>query len=266
MVKCGYVIFCFVLGYFLTFTILALLKVNYYYLYSLIGASVLALCFIPFIIKSKKSNINYDNSNIYKSFFHLSYWQQALKELKKIKNLVMISALIGLVLLTKLITLPSGFADLGISFGYIFLGIGSLLYGPIAGMLMGFLVDNLEFILFPSAYPYFIGYSISSLLSCLIYGLMFYKTKLSFFKVFVSRVFINIFINAILGTIWMGIVANYTSYDMYLTRFIFIALPKNLIYLIPQSIIFFLILKSLSRVFVSLNLMSLEVKENISLF
>lgn len=256
----------FLLGYFSTFTVLYLTKISYYYLWSFIGGAGLLLAAIPLIFIWKRKQFAYDNINTYRTCFHKSYWQSALRELKKLKNLVMISALICLMLLAKLVTLPSGFADLGLSFSYIFLGIGSLLYGPVAGMLMGFLVDNFEFLLFPSGYPYFIGYSISSMLSGLIYGLLFYKTKLSFMKIFTARFLINILINACLGTVWMGIVANYSSIDMYFTRFILVGLPKNLVYLIPQSILLFFMLKALARVFVNINLMRIEVKENIGLF
>lgn len=255
-----------IVGYFSCFTVLYLLDIEYYYWYSFISGTVFLGVAMPFIIKAKSYNIDYDNKTIFKTFFSKTYWKESVKELRKLKNLVMIAALLALMLLTKLITLPSGFGDLGISFSYIFLAIGSLLYGPVAGILMGFLVDNLEFLLFPQAYPYFIGYSISSLLTGLIYGLLFYKTKLSFFKVFLSRLLINLLINAILGTVWMGIVASYSSFEMYLTRFIFIALPKNLVYLIPQSIILYMIFKALSDVFVRTNLMSLEVKQNIHIF
>lgn len=256
----------FILGYFLLFTILYLTKINYYYLWSLIGGFSLLIITIPITLKIKINDINYDNSEVFKTCFHKIYWLKSFNELKKIKNLVMISALIALMLLSKLITLPSGFGLLGLSFSYIFLGLGALLYGPIAGLLMGFLSDNLEFVLFPTGFPYFIGYSISSMLAGFICGILFYKTKLSFFKVFISRFLINILINAILGTIWYGIVANYTNFNMYLDHFLIIALPKNLVYLIPQSILLFLIIKALSRVFVSINLMNLEIKENIKLF
>lgn len=266
MFKVSLGLIVFILGYFSAFTIFYLVNIDFYYLWSFLPAFILLLIVIPFIIKYKRHLINYDNKTIFKTFFSLNYWHEAIKEIKKLKNIVIISALLALMLVAKLITLPSGFGDLGISFSYIFLALGALLYGPIAGMLMGFLVDNLEFVLFPSAYPYFIGYALSSLLTGLIYGLLFYKTKLSFFKIFIARFFINILINALLGTLWMGIVASYTNFEMYFTRFIFIALPKNLVYLIPQSIILYVVFKYLSGVFVKTNLMSLEIKQNIRIF
>ena len=266
MYKLMFSLIVLIIGYFSFFTLFYIINLTNYYYWSFLPAIIILIIFIPFILKHKVTKIEYDNKFVYKNFLSKKYWQEAFSEVKKLKNLVMMAALLSLTLITKLLTLPSGFGDLGISFGYVFLAIGGLLYGPVAGMLMGFLVDNLEFIIFPSAYPYFIGYSISSMLTGLINGLLFYKTKLSFFKIFTNRLLVNFFINAILGTIWMGIVANYHNLDMYFTRFLFIALPKNLVYLIPQSLILFAVFKSLAHVFVRADLMAVEVKENIGLF
>ncbi len=255
-----------ILGYFSFYTIFYLTDISYYYLWSFIPAFLICLLIIPFIIHYHNKEVSYDGNIIFKSFFSKKYWSLASLELKKIKNIVMISILLALSVSSKLITLPSGFGDLGISFSYIFIAIGAMLYGPLAGLLMGFLADNIEFLVYPSAYPYFIGYTISSMLTGLICGLFFYRTKITFFKTFLSRLIINLFINAILGTVWMGIIADYTSFSMYLSRFLLIALPKNLVYLIPQSIVLYAVFKASAKVFVRANMLPLEIKDSISLF
>lgn len=62
-----------------------------------------------------------DNHKIYKSVFHFSYWKQASGFMRSVKNLCMISLLFGMMLLCKLIPIPSGFGSLGIGFTYLFL-------------------------------------------------------------------------------------------------------------------------------------------------
>lgn len=258
-------VFLFLIGYFLLFTILYLLKIDYYYLYSLISGACFLFAGLPFIIRTKHDDI-YDNVTIFKTIFHLNYHKLARNELKKIKNLVMISLIIALMLLAKLIPIPSGFGTLGLSFSYLFFGIGALLYGPYAGIIIGFLVDSLEFLIFPSAYPYFFGYTLSSMLTGFIYGISFYKTRLTFSKVFICRIFVNLLINGILGTIWWGIINSFTTFEQYFIYFISISLVKNLVYLIPQSVLLFILIKALMPVFLRSRMIDEKIASHVTLF
>ena len=87
--------------------------------------------------------------------------------------------LFALMLASKLVSLPSGFGNLGLSFAYLFFSTIGLIYGPIAGLLIGFLSDVLGFFLFDtSGFSFFIGYSIQAMITGLIYGIMFFKTKI----------------------------------------------------------------------------------------
>ena len=93
---------------------------------------------------------------------------------------------------------------------------------------------------------------------------MLYRTKITFAKCLYARIIVNIFVNVILGSMWWAIINSFT-FDAYVTYTVMISLPKNLIYLLPQSIALFLVLKSVLKPIKSFDLMDYRICENISL-
>lgn len=206
-----------------------------------------------------------DNINIFKTPFHKKYWQDSTLFFKKVKNIAFISVLFALMMASKLIPIPSGFGSLGIGFGYLFFAIISACYGPLAGIVIGILSDNLGYFLFPNGYAYFPGYMLDSLLAGFIYGICFYKTKITFTKCLWARVFVNLFINVLIGSFWWKIIYG-LDFSGYISYVFFISLPKNLIYLIPQSIMLYLLFIFISKPLARVGLIDKKVSDNIMLF
>ena len=225
----------------------------------------LALLFI-YSLKHEIKNDNdiYDNNIMYKYPFKKSYWTSATKAFKSIKNLSVISILFALMMVCKAISLPSGFGALGISLTYLFFSVIAMIYGPVAGLVIGFFSDILGFIIFPNGQMFFLGYTIDAMLAGFTYGIFFYKTKLSFSKCLYARIIVNLFVNTILGSIWWSVINKFT-FDAFVTYMTIISLPKNLLYLLPQSILLFIVLKLVSKPICAYGLMDPKIKENISI-
>lgn len=198
------------------------------------------------IFKKNKDleEIPYDNDSIFFTPFHKKYWKDVFKTFKDVRKITGLAMMLSLMLLCKLISLPSGFGNLGISATYIVFAIASMIYGPFAGFVLGILSDTIGYLLFQTAYTWFIGYTIQAALSGLVYGLLLYKTKISYSRCFIARLIVNIILNVIWGSICWGIVSGYTFEQTYSYALIF-SLPKNLIYLVPQSLVLYLLLKAL---------------------
>lgn len=240
------------------------------YIVSLMTSSF--ILFIYLIILSVLSiyNKNYetvnisDNKEIYSTPFHISYWKKALKVFKNVKSLATISVLFALMIVCKFITLPSGFGTLGISFTYLIFSVISMIYGPICGIIIGALSDIIGELMFPSVTGFFIGYTLSSMLAGFTYGIFFYKTKITFAKCLYARIIVNLFINVMLGTIWWSIIYN-LSFDATITYLLTMALPKNIIYLFPQSILLFLVLKYVLKPLRAFNVVDNKIIDNVSI-
>ena len=242
----------------------------------LMGVITLSLFFIIYRSRNKDYFLDIsDNENIFRTPFHKKYWKGQLKIFKNVKDLVIVSMLFGLMLVCKMLPLPSGFGTLGISFTFLFFSVIAMIYGPITGLIIGILSDVLGFFIFPSGGMFFPGYTLDAMMAGFTYGICFYKTKITFTKCLFARLFVNLVINVIFGSLWYMFVyvfinmSNVTFneyFNAYLTYIIAISLPKNLIYLLPQSILLFLVLKALSRPIASVGLIDPKIKDHITIF
>lgn len=219
----------------------------------LFGSLTTAVCFaitITVIILSKNEKSGettadsfYDNIDVYRSPFHLSYWKKSMHFFSSVKNIASIAMLLALMLTSKMLILPSGFGNLGLSFGFIFFSIACILYGPLCGLIVGFLSDILGFFLFDtSGTAFFIGYVFQAMVTGIIYGLMLYRTRLTFFRIFLTRLLIALISNVIVGSLSWGFVAGY-NWEQTFSYMVLLSLPKNLVYLIPQSLLLFVVIR-----------------------
>ncbi len=222
-----------------------------------------------FVLKNKDIEIKYiyNNETIFRTPFHKKYWKYSKGFFNDIKSLVTISILFALMMCSKLIRLPSGFGDLGLSLTFIVYAIICMIYGPIAGLLIGFLSDNFGYFVLGSSGIYFPGYTLDAMLAGFIYGLFFYRTKITFSKCLYARICVNLIINTIFGSLWYCLVfLNGFTLETYLSYMLIISLPKNLFYLLPQSIVLFLVIKTLVKPIYRMNLIEEDISDNVSLF
>lgn len=232
-------------------------------------ASGLLLSIIFCIIFIGKFNMDitheYDNKEIYRTPFHLKFWKDSLKTFKDLKTLVLISVLLALTIISKFIPIPSGFGDLGIGLGYLFLSIACMLTGPIPALMIGALSDILGFFTSSRGGDFFIGYTLQAMLACFSYGLCFYKTHVTFSKVLLARVFVNFICNVLIGSICYGIIYGLNGSALW-TYMVTISLPKNLIYLLPQSLLLYFVIRAVTIPMSAMNLVNTEIADNVSFF
>ncbi len=197
------------------------------------------------VITRKKIVLN-DQNTI--SIFQTNYWKEAKEFVSNPKKIATLAMLFSLLLISKMIKIPSGFSTLGLGFGFIFFSIIGHLFGPIAGLIIGFFSDILGFFLFDtSGYGFFFGYVLQAMISGFLHGLILYKKNPSFFRLFILRLLISLICNIIIGSICQGIVANYT-FDQTITYMLIAVIPKNIIYLIPQTIVLYFLFKALNPI------------------
>jgi riboflavin transporter len=132
------------------------------------------------------------------------------KELNKIPTIT------GAALLTAMNTVLGYFSIvignfLKIGFSYLTLAIAGFMYGPVVGGILGGLSDILNFIIKPMG-PFFPGFTINAILTGFIYGLIFYKKPITLLKVFLTKLFLVIVIDLILGTTWLSILYGQAFY------------------------------------------------------
>ncbi len=244
-------------------------KIMYYSIW--IGSATLlmlivSLIFIFIFIDKLEFDIKkeYDNENLYRHPFHKSFFKNSMNAFKKVRSLVLMAVLLSLVLVCKFIPIPSGFGELGLGFSYLFLSTASMIFGPIPSLLIGATSDILGYIIRPDG-EFFIGYTIQAMVACFTYAMCFHKTYITFTRCLIARVIVNFLCNVIIGSISRAIMFG-LGYDAFMTYVLTISLPKNIIYLLPQSLLLFFVLKALANPLYHLNLIDERVSSNFSFF
>ena len=88
-----------------------------------------------------------------------------------------------------------------IGFNVVPIVIVAMLYGPVPASIVGACSDIIGYMLAPKG-AYIPGFTISMILIGTVYGLSFYKEKLTLPRVIITELIVSVFINIILGVTW----------------------------------------------------------------
>lgn len=155
------------------------------------------------------------------------------------RMLVTISLLIGLnVVFSRLISIST--LSFKISFTFLTLALAAYLYGPIVSCLIGGLGDLIGALLFPigAFNPLF---TITAILSGLVYGLLFYK-DLDNKKIIIAILIDRIVVSLLINTYFISITYNSSYGALLLTR-----VYQNIVMIIVEYITLNLLRNSFSR-------------------
>lgn len=136
----------------------------------------------------------------FKTPFSPAYWRCAAGELSNIRILAVAALFMALDFVISSMFIPVG-ENLRIYFSFFVKALGCMIYGPVVGLVTGFAGDILGYFVHPNG-AFFPGYTLTSMLSALTYALFFYRTKITVLKIFCCKLFINVFINIGLGSLW----------------------------------------------------------------
>lgn len=92
-------------------------------------------------------------------------------------------------------------------FGFAFLPLmlSAIMFGPVAGACVGGLGDIISFFLNPTGGAYFPGFTISGILTGMIFGVFLYKNKCTITKLIISYIINATLIHILLGTFWLNV-------------------------------------------------------------
>ena len=177
--------------------------------------------------------------------FSKQYWLDSLSNFKKVKSIALMSILMAAcVTVGGLCSIfPIKLFDRTMSLIFIFWPIFAILFGPVPTTIIAGIVDLLMFVLFPTGYPMYIGYTFTQMLIGLVNGLLFYKTKISILKIFISQFIINFGIHVGIESLFMADIMKY-GFEAYKT-YVIGGIIKNGLFLPIEIISIFIILGAL---------------------
>ncbi|MDD7363250.1 MAG: folate family ECF transporter S component [Peptoniphilus sp.] len=128
-----------------------------------------------------------------------------------------------------------------ISFSFIPVTLASTVAGPVASGIASMVADILGFITKPTG-PYFPGFTLNAFLSAFIYGIFFYKKKLTLKRIIIANVLVTGIVGCLMGTYWLHLLYGNPFVPVLMTK-----LPFQGLMLVIKIVVQALILERLSK-------------------
>ena len=168
-------------------------------------------------------------------------FSDSAKELKNLNTLVMTALLIALgIVLGELFSLQLT-QDMKIGISFVATQLTATLFGPVVGGIMGGVADILKFILKPTG-TFSILWTLNAIVGPILYGIMLYKKKVTFWRVLLSKAIVAIIVNIGMYSCWMMLL-----YGKSLVAILPAKCIQEVIQVPIQSIIFYLFVKALQK-------------------
>lgn len=129
-----------------------------------------------------KNNRPYNTKAIFSHPFCPEFWRCAAGEFKNWRMLVFAAVIIAMRIAVKAVKIVIIPGALNFGFDFIVNSAGSMIYGPLVGLLVGTVSDTIGAVLFPTG-AYFFPFIFVEMLSSFIFGLFLYRAKLSSWRV-----------------------------------------------------------------------------------
>lgn len=162
--------------------------------------------------------------------------QQSAQNLKSTRTLAFMALFVALNVTLDLLNIRIQLTpDLRIGVGFVANAMIAMLFGAVPAMTAGAASDMLGWLVNPGGGGYFPGFTVTAVLAGLVWGVFLYQKKLSFPRCLAARFTISLFLNIGLNSVWKLIYfgKGYTMASLMLSVW------KNLLLLIPETILLF---------------------------
>ncbi len=164
-----------------------------------------------------------------------------MKQLHSIHVLTTTSILIALSILLSFFKIPIT-QMIEIRFSSLPIALSGYLFGPVLGGIVGAMSDILGYIIRPTG-PYFPGFTISTALAGILYGLLLHKKELTLRRILVTQLVYFIVIGCVVNTLNLSILYGTDFQVLFLSR-----LPKEIIMYPIQSGLLYITVQMLRRI------------------
>ena len=131
----------------------------------------------------------------------ITSFKVSLENCRKVRVLTVAAMLIALTVILNFAVIFLG-PSLKISFSFVPIASGSMLFGPVIGGVIGALSDIVGWFIKPVG-PYMPFLTISGLLTGIIYGIFLFNKKITLKNIFFAQFIITVFINSLVNYSYM---------------------------------------------------------------
>lgn len=128
-------------------------------------------------------------------------FKDSAAELKKVKSLAMAAMLLAIACVIGFFAIQLT-ESIKISFAFLVDELTGAMFGPVVGAVEGGLADLLKFFIHPTG-PYFPGFTISEIVTGLLYGILLYRKPITLKRVILANTTVMLLVNVLMNTAWL---------------------------------------------------------------
>ncbi|MGN0708840.1 MAG: folate family ECF transporter S component [Anaerovoracaceae bacterium] len=163
-----------------------------------------------------------------------------MSDLKNIRVLTCSAMLLAAAVILGFLKIPVN-SLVEIRFQSVPVAAAGILLGPVMGGIIGALTDVLSYAVRPTG-PYFPGFTISTAMTGIIFGLMMYGKHFDFKRLALTQITDAAAVSFLLNSLWLSMLYGVTFRQSFIMR-----LPKNFVMLPIDIAILFVIMKPVYR-------------------
>lgn len=173
----------------------------------------------------------------------------SFKELTNVYSIAAIAMLLALRIVLGFFanaTLPFFGNSVKISGAFLPIAVTGAMFGPVPAALVGALGDILSYLLNPTGGGFFPGFTISGILTGLIYGMFFYKNQISVPRVILAWFTNTLVVETFLAAFWLYFL--FGSQPGTYTTYLIARLISEAVKCIPEILLIFVCGKLVSKI------------------
>lgn len=164
--------------------------------------------------------------------------QESVRQITKVKVITICAMMIALAIIINQFSFSVG-EYIKIGFSTHVNQVVFMLFGGTVGMIFGGVADIVKFIIKPDG-AFQIGYTLVPMLAGLIYGIFYYKKKMTFWRILAAQATVALICNIILNTFLLVTVSGLRLEVILIPRII-----RNVVMLPINTCIFYMIVQAL---------------------
>ncbi len=144
---------------------------------------------------------------------------ESFKEFKKLRSLTGLGMCLALGVILSFFFSVQLSQELKLTFSFLPLALIGMMYGPSCGFIAGAALDLICYVIKPTG-PYFPGFTLTTALTGLVFGLFLYKGQTKLWRMAAAKVLINLLLNLLLNSLWLKLLYGSAFWAMLPTRLV----------------------------------------------
>ena len=133
----------------------------------------------------------------------LRKFPDSFREMSKLRTITLIAMLLAVSVVLSFFTIQVS-ESLRLGLGYLITATMGMLFGPVTAGIAAGVGDIVKYLIKPSG-AFFPGLTITAILVGVLYGMVFYHSRVTLVRAIVAKTLTNVLLNILLNTFWLSI-------------------------------------------------------------